>query len=221
MHQESKAEEGMTWHKTRPQSTADGWAWWPLSHFQVGPASQACQSPTLPAPCAWSLMSCDCLLEILHFIFEFVFLQMKSNKTMEHVPMAWSLGPQEGSSPSASPDGLVATDSSTSWRLRPCPASPSWPWTELLLSLGTRRVRAELMCLTLSWDRAHTPGWAPHPGLTAPECIRQVTWLLTHPWSRYQVPLNAEIAIPGVSPTSSCWGQWRDLVGREDWLPSS
>lgn len=159
MHRESKAEAGRAWRKTRPPPAAGGGARSPLSRLQAGRLRQhapgaVSQGPTLTAPCGWGFVFCDCLLEILHFIFEFVFLQMKSNKTMEHVPMAWSLSPRGRGGVHHHPpprDGLVAADSSTSWHLGPCPVAPSCPRTGPPLSLGTRRVGAGLM----SWDRAH------------------------------------------------------------------
>lgn len=37
-------------------------------------------------------MPCSCHLEILNFIFEFMFYYMKPSGAVEHVPGRWSLG---------------------------------------------------------------------------------------------------------------------------------
>lgn len=183
MHRESKAEAGRAWRKTRPPPAAGGGARSPLSRLQAGRLRQhapgaVSQGPTLTAPCGWGFVFCDCLLEILHFIFEFVFLQMKSNKTMEHVPMAWSLSPRGrgGSSPPTAPGWagsrrlfhFLAPRAMPSRPFLPPHRAAAVPWHQKggsranVLGQGTR-----------------TPGRAPHPGLTAPQCISQVTWPLT------------------------------------------
>lgn len=164
MHRESKAEAGRAWRKTRPPPAAGGRARSPLSRLQAGRLRQhapgaVSQGPTLTAPCGWGFVFCNCLLEILHLIFEFVFLQMKSNKTMEHVPMAWSLGPQGrgggGSSPPTAPGWAGSHRLFHFLAPRATPSHPFLPPHRAAAVPWHQKGGAGLM----SWDRAHAlPG---------------------------------------------------------------
>lgn len=103
---------------------------------------------------------------VLKFLILSLTYVFKISEPVEHVLMAWRLGPQEG--PSQLPSLTQALNHPPSHSLLP-QDMPSLPF----LPLPTRRSKVELMCSTPSWDRMCTPRW--HPGLAVPQCVRQVT----------------------------------------------
>lgn len=103
---------------------------------------------------------------VLKFLILSLTCVFKISEPVEHVLMAWRLGPQEG--PSQLPSLRQALNHPPSHSLVP-QDMPSLPF----LPLRTRRNKVELVCSTPSWDRMCTPGWCP--GLAVPQCVRQVT----------------------------------------------
>lgn len=146
-----------------------------LSHnSQPGPASWTCCQCSLTGPHSHKgpVTLCGCHFEILHFIFEFVFLKWS---LIRQWSMCWFPGALVHRRAYLLPlpwGGFSAAHSSTPWCLRPCPASPSWPFLDMaaalwpLLRLGTGRIWAELVCLGQGVLVANpTLGWQYHCAL--------------------------------------------------------
>lgn len=151
------------------------------------PPVQSHRAPGLPGPWLGANVLW-LLLEILNFIFEFVCLKCSLQRQWS---VCWRLGtPARRRAHLNLPpwDGLLAARSSTSGRLRPCPASPSCPIAgrDSCCPLVPAELRHQK-----GWSRADVPRmllghgmhsrWRPHPGLINSQHIRQVTGPLTHP----------------------------------------
>lgn len=95
MHQKSKAEAGKTLVQEKDRNNG----WWlgamtfntfpNKAGFMNLPPMKSLRAPYSHWPCAWGLLFCGCHLEIVHFIFQFVFLKWS---LMRQWSMCWWLG---------------------------------------------------------------------------------------------------------------------------------
>lgn len=129
MRQKSKAEAGKNLtqeedpsHKWRLGSITFNTACALRASFMSMPLAQVHRTPCSQGPWAWGLMFCRGHLEILNFIFEFLFLKWR---LVRQWSMCWWLGALAYRRAHLNPPPMddPAVHSSSPWCLRPCPAS--------------------------------------------------------------------------------------------------
>lgn len=225
MHQKSKAESGKNLAQEKDRNNR--WLLGSMTFnsfpnkagFMNLPPMLSLKAPHSHWPCSWGLIICGCHLEIVHLIFEFVFLKWSLLRKWN---MRWWPGAsaQEKSHPPQVFSLRWAFSHPLFHSLVPqaTPISPYLSFPRTLLpsgpfwSLDTRRIN---LLGTGCGGGIPIWGWQCHSTLS-----RFLGWGRFSPISQttYWVHPSAQVAIPCGLPIRSVLGEQRNPVGRGDWL---